>query len=223
MAQRTLPGLGLVAYFPKGSDNWDDDMNQNMRLLSAVVQAVYQSKDTPLPANAPDGARYIVPETDGQFPNRFAIRDAGAWAYITPQKGWSCFVLDLDRFMYFDGAQWSDVKPAVPQTESIPIVKVEAAARTLVIGDAGSMLVFTTPGPATLMVPASKTYAFPIGTNVIVKWEGIGPVSITGEAGVSFSHTADVTTDLRVQYSEAMLTYLGSDRWDLVGDLAAGA
>ena len=49
MAQRTLPGLGLVAYFPKGSDNWDDDMNQNMRLLSAVVQAVYQSKDTPLP------------------------------------------------------------------------------------------------------------------------------------------------------------------------------
>jgi hypothetical protein len=223
MATRNLPGLGLVAYFPKGSDNWNDDMDQNLRLLSILVQAHVLSMTAALPANPPNGQVYIVPHDGGTYANAIAARDAGGWAYITPQKGWQVYVEDAAKFVYFDGTGWADTLPSVPQTDSMPVTKYADAARTLTIQDAGSMLVYTGNAPSTLTVPASASVAFPVGTQIIAKWFGAGPLSIAGEAGVTFDHEDDVTTALRIRGSEVCLTYLGNNLWDLVGGLTAKA
>lgn len=105
MAKRTLPGLGLTGFWPLGTDGWNDENDNNLLMLSAVTQGGVLSRTTALPGSPTDGDIYIVP--DGDLVDIPAVRDDGAWVYLTPSAGWRLWVADTANFAYFDGSDWA--------------------------------------------------------------------------------------------------------------------
>lgn len=95
--ERTLPGLGLTGYWDEGSP-YKDDMDVNLRLLSAVVQANALSVTTTPPGTGTAGDVYIVPSDDLTNPNKVAIWDGASgsedWVYLDPDEGWFFYVED---------------------------------------------------------------------------------------------------------------------------------
>lgn len=106
MAERTLPGLGLTAFWPSGADGWGGAMDNNIRTLSAVAQLSVLSATTVLPDAANDGEIFIIPS--GQDANGVAVRDAGQWVIMSPTSGWSAWVVDTGKRIVFTGSSWVD-------------------------------------------------------------------------------------------------------------------
>lgn len=107
MAPRALPGLGLSGFWGLGEDGYKDAMDVNWRLLSALVQARVLSRTTALPGSPTDGDIYIVPHGAGAHPDEIAIRDNGAWVYVTPLAGYGMYVIDSTERVTFDGTNWT--------------------------------------------------------------------------------------------------------------------
>lgn len=105
--ERTLPGIGLTGFWTPGSDGWDAAMDVNWRLLSAVAQLTVISRTTALPGSPTDGNIYIVPSGAGSHPNEVAIRDSGAWVYVTPKEGWLAYIQDTDSIVTWNGSAWT--------------------------------------------------------------------------------------------------------------------
>lgn len=103
--ERTLPGLGLRAYWEKGSNDWEVAHDPDTRKLSILCQAAVISRTTELPSNAPNGAMYLVPAGDTNG-NQIAARDDGAWVFTPPQVGFLVHVNDISRFVKWDGSEW---------------------------------------------------------------------------------------------------------------------
>ena len=114
--ERTLPGLGLTGFWTPGTNGWDTGNDVNLRTLSALVQLAVISAMTALPGSPTDGDIYIVPtgEPNG---DDVAIRDNGAWVYLTPNDGWQAYVADTDACVYWDGAAWAAVASGGGDTE----------------------------------------------------------------------------------------------------------
>ena len=110
MAQRNVPGLGLVAFWDLGADGWKDGMDLNLQTISALCQTRVESMRTPLPNAPAQGVMYIVPSTDATNGRKIAIYDgptgALAWVYFVPKEGYLVYVKDADRFVWFNGADW---------------------------------------------------------------------------------------------------------------------
>lgn len=88
---------------------------------------------------------------------------------------------------------------------------------TLVITDAGALLIFTNATAVTLTVPTFATVAFEAGNRIDILQYGAGKVTV---AGAGFTVNATPSLGLRAQYSAASLVNLGTDSWVLLGDLA---
>ncbi len=120
--ERTLPNLGLTAFWTAGDSTWKPGMDLNLLTLSAVVQLNVLSATTPFPfddSNSTafaDGDIYIVPASDSnslQDSNSatmnhgdIAIHDDGLWIYVTPREGWIAYVADESAHKKFDGTTW---------------------------------------------------------------------------------------------------------------------
>ena len=133
--QRTLPGLGLSAYWTKGTGNWDLQHDPDTRMLSALVQCHVKSR-TALPGSPVDGDMYISPPAASN-PHQVMIRDAGAWVYYVPQKGWWIWVEDAEQYVRWSGTAWvpflpGTVLPALGAPGTV--LKVNAGATGLVWG-----------------------------------------------------------------------------------------
>lgn len=109
MAERTLPGIGLTGFYDLGVP-YKDQMDTNLRLLSALVQCSVISRVTVLPTTPVLGDIYIVPSDDASNPNQIAVWDgevgAEAWVYISPLEGWQAYVRDTDETVTYDGSAW---------------------------------------------------------------------------------------------------------------------
>lgn len=108
--ERTLPGLGLTGFWDLGSA-YKPGMDENLRLVSALLDGRVKSRTTVLPGTPTLGDIYIVRSDDGTNPNKLAIWDGAsgseAWVYVTPHEGWMFYVLDEDTNYQFDGAAWA--------------------------------------------------------------------------------------------------------------------
>jgi len=107
--ERTLPGIGLKGFFTPGTSGWDGAvaMDGNLRLASALIQLSALSRVTALPGSPTDGQIYIVPSGAGSNPNAIAIRDNGAWVYVTPATGWRAWVVDEAAEYVWLGSAWA--------------------------------------------------------------------------------------------------------------------
>lgn len=102
--ERIVPGLGLTAYWNLGDNGWKPGMDSNLLLLSAVAQLAPLSIVTSMPGSPTNGDIHIV--DGGSEDNKVAIRDNGAWVYLTPQEGWKAWLRDSDSLYIFDGTAW---------------------------------------------------------------------------------------------------------------------
>ena len=108
MTSRTLPGIGLTAFWDLHSDGWKDAMDSNLQTISALLVGGVKSRTTALPASPTDGDIYIVPSSATSNANKIAIRDSSTWYYVTPANGMEVYVIDSNkRARYLSGA-WSD-------------------------------------------------------------------------------------------------------------------
>lgn len=89
----------------------------------------------------------------------------------------------------------------------------------LASGDVGSYVRCTNAAAITVTVPLQATVPYPIGTQIIVTQGGDGQVTFVGEGAVVIN--ASETLKLRKKFSSASLIKVGTDEWDLVGDLEA--
>ncbi len=104
--ERQLPGLGLYGFWTLGSNGWKDQNDGNLRMLSALVQASVLESVAALPGSPADGDRYLM--TAGANEDDIAIRDNGAWVYLTPAAGWSIYDIDAGVYLSFDGSAWAE-------------------------------------------------------------------------------------------------------------------
>lgn len=109
MASRILPGIGLEGFWDSG-ESWKTGGDLNWLKLSVMTQLVVESATTALPASPADGVVYIAPTGDANQ-RKVAVRDAGAWVYITPPIGCLAWVKDTAKRMQFVGGVWADVTP----------------------------------------------------------------------------------------------------------------
>ena len=103
---RTLPNLGLTAFFTLGEDGWDDEMSLNLLLLSVLTQGTVTSTVSATPGSPTNGDRHVFDGTHPTQPNKIAIRDNGAWVYITPLEGWLLWDQAANVYKFFDGTNW---------------------------------------------------------------------------------------------------------------------
>lgn len=102
--ERALPGLGLKAFHTPGSNAWDADYDVNIRTLSAIVHLNVLDRVAAVPGSPTNGQIYLITGVTNQ--NKIAVRDNGAWVYLTPQEGWFAWVADEDTRYVFDGTNW---------------------------------------------------------------------------------------------------------------------
>ncbi|GEO08778.1 hypothetical protein SAE01_12740 [Segetibacter aerophilus] len=99
-------------------------------------------------------------------------------------------------------------------------LKTQTSSYTLGLSDSsGVLLNVNSPSPATVTVPNNSSVALPIGTQVNVGQTGAGQLSFIAASGVTIN-TAGDSLKLRAINSKASLIKIGTNTWDLVGDLA---
>lgn len=86
---------------------------------------------------------------------------------------------------------------------------------TLVLADAGKLVILNNASPITLSVPTNATVAYPIGTRIDIVQLGAGQVTIAGVVGVTVNGYPG--NELLGQYATAWLRKIATDTWIIGG------
>ena len=220
MPERIMPGLGLRAFYDPGQRDWGMSLSEDLRLVSALVQARVTSRTTPLPATGSTGQIAIVPADAGANANALALWDridgSPAWVHLTPQEGWQVWVEDEARHVRFTGAAWVEV----PRPGIVHIRTLTATSHVLEAGDQGCILETTGASAVTVTIPDEATVPFETGTLINVTQIGTGVATVEAAAGVSLNGVTAGSVALDGPWSGAALVKRGADAWVIQGALA---
>jgi len=154
MPSRALPNLALQAFFSLGEDGWNDEMDLNLLTLSAMCQAVVLDKVSAEPGVPADGEIYLLDETEPTNPNKIAIRDNGAWVYVTPDEGWMVYNQFAGYIEQFDGLVWAELATGGGALEvQDDTVQILAAATALNFTGSGVTVTDAGGGVANIAIP----------------------------------------------------------------------
>ena len=220
MPERIMPGLGLRAFYDPGQKNWGANVSEDLRRLSAMVQARAISRSAVLPDPGSAGDIWLVRADATSNANDVAIWDgavgAEAWVFLTPQTGWQVWIADEARHVRFDGTAWTDV----PRPGVVGIRTLATTSHTLEASDLGRILETTGASVVTVTIPAEATVPFESGTLINITQVGAGVATITAAPGVALNGVAGGSVALDGQWSGAALTKRGADAWIVQGALA---
>ena len=220
MPERIMPGLGLRAFYDPGQRNWGESLSQDLRRLSALVQARATSRTTPLPTTGGAGQIAIVPAAASTNANAVALWDeiagTAAWVFLTPQDGWQIWIADEARHVRFTAGAWVEV----PRPGVVTIRTLTGINHTLEAIDLGSILETTGSSAVTVTIPTEATVPFEIGTLINITQIGAGVATIAAAAGVSLNGVTGGSVALDGQWSGAALSKRGADAWVIQGALA---
>jgi len=224
MAKRTLPGLGLTGFWPLGDNDWKDEMDENLRLLSALVNRRVKSRTAALPGTPSLGDIYIVVSSDPTNANSLAIWDgevgAEAWVYVVPDAGWNFWVEDEAANVQWDGTAWVDFAGSGGSGGSSAIVSREETASDYAASSAdfgGNVFIRRNNASAnTVTINSGLTGTEPL----TVVQTGAGATSFVAGSGVTIN-SLDGNLALAGQYASATLVPDGTDNYILIGALAA--
>jgi hypothetical protein len=91
---------------------------------------------------------------------------------------------------------------------------------TLVLGDAGKVILMNKATAVTLTVPKDSSVAFPTGTMIGVIAQGAGTVTIDPVDGDVTINSIDDNTDISDQHGSVLLIKTDDDEWNLSGSLS---
>lgn len=137
--ERTLPGIGLSAYWTPGSNDWEQKHDPDTRLISILLQCAVKSRVTTLPGSPTNGDVYLMKDdAAGGNANKIAARDNGAWVYITANEGFMVHVNDEDSFYKYTGTAWVAQASALPSPtgNALKLLRVKADATGYELVDA---------------------------------------------------------------------------------------
>lgn len=103
---------------------------------------------------------------------------------------------------------------------SLSSINLQTGDYTLQLSDKGGMVEIATGATASVTVPADLSVSFPVGSQVLLVRGESGPVSITGDTGVTL-RSAQGYLNLSHQYSIAELYKTDTDTWTISGDLSS--
>jgi len=101
-----------------------------------------------------------------------------------------------------------------------PIVQVSGTTKTFDLTDANTFQYCSNGSAVSLTVPPSASVAFTFGDEIEVFWGGDGQVSFIEGSGVAIQ-SEDNFLKIAKKYTGAILKYLDTDVWALIGRLAA--
>jgi hypothetical protein len=119
--------------------------NEALRLLDVLVQAAVLTlgQNTP-PADPVEGDRHITgPAPTGDWagqPQTIALREGGAWVFLTPLPGWRAEVLDEAAPAVFDGAAWRPEAEALRRMAALGLNAPPDGVNRLTVGAAATLL-----------------------------------------------------------------------------------
>lgn len=221
MPERIMPGLGLRAFYDPGQRDWGMSLSEDLRLVSALVQARVTSRTTPLPATGSTGQIAIVPAAAGANANALALWDqssagAAAWVYLTPEEGWQVWIADEARHVRFTSGSWV----AVPRPGVVHIRTLTVPSHVLEPVDQGCIIETTASSAVTVTIPDEATVPFETGTLINVTQIGTGIATVEAAAGVSLNGVTAGSVALDGPWSGAALVKRGADAWVIQGALA---
>lgn len=219
MAARDLPNLALKAFFDLGEDGWDDEMSLNLLKLSVLVQPVALDKVSADPGAPVDGDVYIFDETHPTQANKVAIRDDGAWVYVTPFEGWLIFNQAAGYYEKFDGTVWAELETG--GGAAVPVVTAVAAANTnLTAAQAGLYLRFTSGSAKTLTVQPDATEPMPDNGEWHIRNVGAADLTLIEDTGVTINPPNGGTLVVPIG-GTVTLKRVTADEFDLLGQTVA--
>lgn len=206
----------------------DNDMGDFYRKTSASVWTLTGNFEGPMGPQGPQGdvgangvgtlhfAVGVPPGALGNAGDYYKNTDNGDYYQKTGADSWAL--------------EGNDTGPPGPQGEqgiqgiqgnpgTIDGVDTKTANYTLLLGDVNRLLRFTGASAKSLTVPSNGSVAFAVGDTIYLSQDGAGQVTVVAGAGVTVV-TAD-TLLLRANGSGAGLIKVGTDRWQLFGDLQA--
>lgn len=190
MAQRQLPGLGLTGFWDLGYRPWKDENDANLRIISALLGMQALDLVAATPASPVDGQIYLFSAAHPTQPNKLAIRDVGAWIYLTPLRGAIMYDLAAGYHRTFNGTNWVALLTAgLAPTETILIA----------VGDETTAIT-TGVAKVTFRMPYAFTVTAVRASLTTVSSSGIPAIDIN-EAGVSI-----LSTKLTIDASEKTST-----------------
>jgi hypothetical protein len=101
---------------------------------------------------------------------------------------------------------------------TVPLI-AKGGSFTVASADAGSRYNVASAAASIVTIPTNATDPIPVGSSFEVAWRGAGGVSFSPAAGVTLNSYGNYVSLAR-QWSSAVLLKVGTDEWDLVGDLA---
>lgn len=184
MPARTLPNLGLQAFFNPGESGWDDEVSLNFLLLSVLVQGGVLETVSADPGSPANGDVYLFADDHPGEPNKIAIRDDGEWIFVTPQAGWRVYDRDADVLKLFNGTIWT-----VFSSGGASLVSTQTGTSAdLDPSHANGYRRWTSTGAKTLTVQPNATVAQPAnGEWHIRNAAASGNLTIAAGSGVTIS------------------------------------
>ena len=124
MAPRTLPGVGLQGFETAGESGWNSWNDTNMMIASALIQARVKSVVAVVPTTGlANGDMHIL--TGAPNANAIALRDNGAWVYLTPQTGYRVYDQATALTFVFTGSAWSPENADLTATTNGPALELK--------------------------------------------------------------------------------------------------
>lgn len=124
MAPRTLPGVGLKAFETAGSAGWNTWNDTNMRLASALIQARVKSVVAVVPTSGlANGDMHVL--SGAPNANTIALRDNGAWFYLTPQTGYRVYDQATALTFVFTGSAWVPENADLSASDNAPALELK--------------------------------------------------------------------------------------------------
>lgn len=106
----------------------------------------------------------------------------------------------------------------VTASQASSAISTKTADYTLVLADAGKMIMVNSSNDCLVTIPANSSVAFPIGTEIEIAKLGTGAVTIDASSGVTID-SLDSMTDIAGQYATVAIKKIATNEWLLVGAL----
>lgn len=220
-----------------GSNLSAAQVDENFYTLSQALAAIVIPDGVGIADITVSGSQMTVHLTDASTLGPFqlpvaAFRFLGEWS---PGTGY----VFLDIFSVADDGLYLVLRPYEAPTEFDPnasdtdgtvlqkvfslasqaVMAIEAFTddHTFALGDAGKYLRFTKAVEVFFTIPLNATLAIPIGTVATASQAGAGKITVDPHAGVTVNTPETLST--RKQRSVLSIIKVGTDEWDLSGDL----